>query len=393
MSSLLAQVTLKRTSRVTGGHLWIFSNEIVEGLKNYRPGSLVKVFGRDKSFYGIGYINPHSLIAVRLLSRVDETIDIDFFRQKIQNALSYRRRFLRDLTAYRLIYSEGDLLPGVIVDIYGTIAVVQILTLGMENLKGLLIDAIKELINPEVIVLRNDSPVRELEGLQLYKEVVKGKINCPVRMKELGIILAIDPLQGQKTGAFLDQRFNRAEFSSLITKGSRGLDLFCYTGSWGLHALKSGASEVTFVDSSKSALQLVESNWHLNGSKGRAEFVRADVFEFLKQQSHRGLYYDFIVLDPPAFVKGKTHLKEGIKAYVELNSLSMGLLKKGGIIASSSCSHHISRSQFFEILQRAARQQGRLLRMLAYRTQPIDHPVLINVPETEYLKCVFAEVL
>lgn len=393
MSGLLAQVTLKRTARVSSGHLWIFSNEIVEGLKSYRPGSLVKVFGRDKTFYGIGYINPHSLITVRLLSRVDETIDLNFFRQRIKTALSFRRKFLKELTAYRLIYSEGDLLPGVIVDIYGTIAVVQILTLGMETLKGLLIEAIEELVNPEVIVLRNDSPVRELEGLQLYKKVIKGEISYPVTMTESGIELTIDPLQGQKTGAFLDQRFNRAEFASLITEGSRGLDLFCYTGSWGLHALKSGASEVTFVDSSNSALQLTESNWRLNGSKGKAEFVRADVFDFLKQQSQNGLYYDFIILDPPAFVKGKTHLKEGTKAYVELNSLSLGLLKKGGILASSSCSHHISRSQFIEILQKAAKQQGRFLRILAHRTQPVDHPILINVPETEYLKCVFAEVL
>lgn len=380
----MQKVHLKRTKRLLAGHLWVFSNEIAESLKHYLPGSLVEFFDAKDAFLGVGYINPHSLIAARVLSRDKAEIGEDFLRARIKDAIVLRERLIGDISACRLIFSESDFLPGLVVDKYGDCIVIQILTFGMESLKDIVIRVLDDLLNPRVIVLRNDSRVRELEGLPLFKEVIKGSLEQACAIREGGLMFEVDPLEGQKTGYFLDQRDNRSALAGFV-KGGRGLDLFSYTGAWGLRLAKNGAS-VTLVDDSERALEGARRNAELNGVA--AEFEKANVFEYLKIAPEKESY-DFVILDPPALVKSASKLKEAEKAYRKLNSLAIGLLKPGGILATSSCSHHMGREMFLNMLVSAGRDSGRRLRLIYQGFQAPDHPVLIAMPETEYLKCVF----
>lgn len=361
--------------------------------KNYGPGSLVEVYDNKKTFLGIGYINPHSLIAIRLLTREKEDINPDFFRRKIIDAVNYRKRFLSDIDSCRLVFSEGDFLPGLIVDKYGDCLVVQLTTLGMDSLRDAIIPILDDLFAPSVIVLRNDSNSRALEGLPLEKVIVKGALDSLPVIKDGDVSIEVNPMSGQKTGFFLDQRENRTALKQYISSGN-GLDLFCYSGAWGLHLAMNGAN-VTFVDDSETAISNAARNAGLNGVGNRCEFIKDNVFDFLKRKNAEfdevGLY-DFIVLDPPAFVKSRAKIKEAARAYRDLNSRAMRLLKRGGIFASSSCSYHIDRMVFLDILRDAARDAGRDVRLLEYRSQGRDHPVLLSVPETEYLKCAFLEL-
>ena len=390
----MQKVILKRTSRLLAGHLWIFSNEMATSPKGYGPGSLVEVYDNKNTFLGIGYINPHSLIAIRLLTREREDITPDFFRRKIGDAVNYRKRFLPDTSSCRLVFSEGDFLPGLIVDKYEDCLVVQLTTLGMDSLRDMILTVLEEMFSPAIIVLRNDSNSRTLEGLPLEKTIVKGALDTLPVIKDGEVSIEVNPMSGQKTGFFLDQRENRIALKQYI-KGGNGLDLFCYSGAWGLHLAGNGAN-VTFVDDSEAAVSIARRNAGLNaemnGLESRCEFIKDNVFDFLKRISAEGGLYDFIVLDPPAFVKSRAKIKEAARAYRDLNSRAMGLIKKGGLLATSSCSYHIDRAVFLEILREAARDAGRDVRLLEYRSQGRDHPVLLTVPETEYLKCAFLEL-
>jgi 23S rRNA (cytosine1962-C5)-methyltransferase len=383
-------VRLNRTSRVLAGHLWVFSNELAGSPKGFEPGSLVELRDRKDAFLGIGYINPHSLIAVRILTRQREEIDSHFFKRKILEALEFRKRFHGETNSFRAVFSEGDFLPGLIVDKYDDCLSVQILTMGMEVRTQTIIDVLDEVLSPSAIVLRNDSSSRLLEGLKQDRRVVKGTLDKLPVAKESSLLFEIDPLSGQKTGFFLDQRENRVAFSQLV-QGGKGLDLFCYAGAWSLHLGHSGA-EVTGIDESENAVALARRNAELNGLSERCIFRQADVFTFLKDEVSRGSVYDFIVLDPPAFVKSRTKVKEAIKAYRMINAHAMGLLRKGGLLATSSCSYHIDKEMFVEMLRAAARDAGRDARLIEMRSQGKDHPVLLAMPETEYLKCAFLEV-
>ena len=383
----MEKVFLKRTSRVLAGHLWIFSNELVSSPRLHEPGSIVEVYDSKEAFMGTGYINPNSLIAVRLLTRQREEINADFFRKRIADALGYRKRFLPEGDSGRLVYSEGDFLPGLIVDRYAGCIVVQLLTAGMERQRDLLLGLLDEMLSPEMIVLKNDNPNRTLEGLPLEKTVVRGTAGAVVSITEGEIHSEVDPMSGQKTGFFLDQRENRIAFSRLVS-GGRGLDLFCYSGTWGLHLAKRGA-HVTFVDSSEAAIKQTKHNAELNGLAGDCAFVKADVFNFLKREVDSGNMYDFIVLDPPAFVKSKAKLKEGLRGYREINAMAMSIITQKGLLATSSCSHHVDKTAFLDMLQHAAKDAGRNVRVLELRSQGRDHPVLLSMPETEYLKCAF----
>lgn len=383
------RVILKRTSRLLKGHLWIFSNELSVSPKRFEPGSIVKVYDSRESFLGIGYINPNSLISIRLLTKKEEPIDADFFRKKIIDAIDYRKKFLGFKDSFRVIYSEGDFLPGLIVDKYSDCLVIQILTLGIEKFQDILINILDDVFSPATIVLRNDSPVRILEGLPLFKKIIKGSLETFPVIQEIDVSFEVDPLKGQKTGFFLDQRENRIALRNYI-KGGIGLDLFCYTGAWGIHLAKSGAF-VKCVDESESALSMAERNIKINNLVGSCELIKEDVFGFLKKEREKENLYDFIVLDPPAFVKSKTRIKEALRGYKEINTLAMGLVKKGGIIATSSCSYHIDKEMFLEMLVDAARDSKRNARIIEYRTQGKDHPILLPVRETEYLKCIFLE--
>lgn len=386
----MEKIVLRRASRILSGHLWIFSNELSTSPKNYESGSLIEVYDNKNKFIGVGYINPHSLISVRLLTREREEINYDFFRKRIVNAINYRKRFLPESNSFRVIYSEGDFLPGLVVDKYADCLVIQFLTLGMEMMKDTIISVLDEILSPSVIVLRNDSQSRILEGLPLEKKIVKGSPAPLPIINEDEVLIEVDPMSGQKTGFFLDQRENRIALSNYIKKG-RGLDLFCYSGAWGLQLAKNGVF-VACVDDSETALSKAKRNFQLNRFEDRCDFLKDDVFNFLRKEAESGNVYDFIVLDPPAFVKSRAKVKEALKGYREINAMAMRLIKKGGTLATSSCSYHIEKAMFLDMLRDSARDAGRNPRLMEYRSQGRDHPILLSVPETEYLKCAFLEL-
>ncbi len=380
---------LKKTSRILNGHLWVFQNEIAGSLKKYEPGTIVEVRDKKDQFLAIGYINPHSFITIRLLTRRKERINRSFFETRIKDAISYRKRFLPEMDSCRLIYSESDLLSGLIVDKYADWLVIQTLTAGMDRFLPDIIDILETLIRPATIFIKNDNPLRTLEGLELKTEFVKGTVEPLPVIREGNLYLKVDPVHGQKTGFFLDQRENRLFLSGLI-RGGKGLDLFCYSGAWGLQLAKNGA-EVLFIDDSEKALMMAKENAELNNLSKRCSFLKTDVFDYLTRINQRE--YDFIILDPPAFVKSRSKIEEAIKGYRFINSVCMSILKRGGILATSSCSHHISRELFLDILRQASRGAGRTIKIIEFRSQAKDHPVLLQVPETEYLKCAILEVL
>lgn len=387
-SSGVRTLHVRRSRRLKAGHLWVFSNDLLESPKQFEPGSLVDILDRKDEFLGTGYINPHSLIAVRLLTGTRRHIDRGFFLDRASRALALRERLAAGSDAFRVIYSEADGLPGLIADKYGDCLVLQFLTLGMETFREVVIDVLGELLMPKTIVLRNDSRMRLLEGLGQEKYVLKGDLDQLPIIQEDGLRFEIDPMDGQKTGFFLDQRENRSELRRFL-RGGRGLDLFCYQGAWALH-LASAGIDVICVDSSERALERARRNAGLNGLADRLLFRRDDVFSFLESQDTSvGGRYEVIVLDPPAFVKSAAKINEAIRAYRELNARCMRLLAPGGILATSSCSYHLAREDFLKLLRDAARDSGRTVRLLALRSQAPDHPVLLAMPETEYLKCAF----
>ncbi|NTU42572.1 MAG: class I SAM-dependent rRNA methyltransferase, partial [Nitrospirales bacterium] len=373
----MQRIQLKRTSRVNAGHLWIFSNELAGSPKDYEPGSLVEVYDNRGEVLGVGYVNPHSLIAVRLLTGKKEEIGPDFLRKRIHDALEYRKGFVAGQDSFRAVYSEGDFLPGLIVDKYGDCLVVQILTAGMERMKDMILTVLDETFSPSTIVLKNDSQIRTLEGLPLGKELVKGSLSALPHISEGGVMLEVDPFGGQKTGFFLDQRENRIKLAGYVN-GGKALDLFCYSGGWGLQLAGAGA-DVLFVDDSEHAISTARNNAGHNGFEERCRFEKADCFDFLKKEAAAGSLYDVVVLDPPAFVKSKLKIKEAMKGYKEINTLAMAVVKEGGILATSSCSYHIEKGMFLDILRAAAREAKRSPRLLELRTQGRDHPVLLSV--------------
>lgn len=381
---------LNRTSRILGGHLWVFSNELAGSPKALPAGGLVELQDKKGTFLGIGYANPHSLISIRILTRQKEEIGPEFFRKRILQALEYRKRFLGERDSYRAIFSEGDYLPGLIVDKFAGCLSVQILTLGMEQLTDAVIGVLDDIFKPETIVLKNDSQARILEGLNIEKKILKGSLDKLPIMNEGGMLLEVNPMAGQKTGFFLDQAENRAAFSSLVSGGT-GLDLFSYTGAWSIKLAKKG-SFVTAVDSSETAISQSKRNAELNDVSDRCSFVKADAFDFLKALNLERKKYDFIVLDPPAFVKSKAKLNEAVRAYREVNAASMSLLKDAGLLATSSCSYHLEKAMFMEMLRAAAKDAGKKARVVEMRSQAKDHPISLSVPETEYLKCAILEV-
>lgn len=384
----MQKIHLKRTKRLLSGHLWVFSNELYESPKKYAPGSVVELYDRRETFLGMGYINPNSLIAVRILTRENRSIDREFLAGSIGKALELRSRIMPGKTMLRLVYSEGDYLPGLIVDRYGGCLVVQLLTFGMENLREMITGLLDELVRPDVIILKNDSRSRILEGLPLYKEIIKGDLNSLPIGEEDGLFFEIDPYEGQKTGFFLDQSENRKALAEIGVKGT-GLDLFCYTGAWAIRLASKGAN-VTAVDSSERALCIGRRNAELNRFQNRVNFIRDDIFTFLEDELRSGQKkYDFIVCDPPAFIKSAERLKEGLRAYTELNEKCMRLVKQGGLMVTSSCSYQLGKDVFMEMLRSASRHSKRGLRLIALRSQGPDHPVLLSMPESEYLKCAF----
>lgn len=386
----MEKVQLSRTKRLLAGHPWVFSNELAHSVKGIEPGSLVELLDRRDRFLAIAYLNPHSLIAARVLSRERTVIDRAFIDRRLRSAVAHRQRFAKGRDAYRLVYSEGDGLPGLIVDRFGDCLALQVTTAGMERLTPAVVDALVDIVQPRTIVLRNDTQARQLEGLPKFKDVIRGALEPLPVIREGRVRIEVDPLNGQKTGFFLDQRDNRLLLASLVA-GGRGIDLFCYTGAWGLQAAAAGA-EVIAVDTSEQAIARARVNCDRNGLTSRLRFVQEDAFTFLAQQREAGAVFDFAVVDPPAFVKSKQKVKEALRAYGSLNTQVLSLIRAGGIVATSSCSYHIARDSFLDLLGRAAGNSGRSLRLLGLSGQGADHPIPLAMPEAAYLKCAFLQV-
>jgi len=385
----MIRVTLRRghDHRLRGGHPWVFSNEIAALDGPAEPGAAVEIIAANGQRLGTGYYNPHSLIAARLLTRRHESIDTsEFFVTALQKALEYRRRLGGDLEALRLIHGESDALPGLVVDRYGDVLCVQLLTKGMDVRRELLVAALRELLAPRVIVARNDSAARELEGLPRGVELLHGEVPEPVVVTINGLRFAVDVLAGQKTGLFLDQRENCRRLHGLA-QGSEVLDLFCYAGAWSVHAASYGANSVTGVDASAAAVRQAEANARLNGLDDRCRFVAADVFDFLRD--HRSRRFGTVILDPPAFIKSRKHLAEGQKGYLTVNRRALEMVAPGGLLVTCSCSYHLDRGTFLALIAQAAQQARRNVRLVEMRGQASDHPVLPACPETDYLKCAF----
>lgn len=373
----------KEERRILRGHPWVFSNELLQPVGECSPGEIVDVLDFAGKFVGRGYINPHTLIAVRILTRKREEIGSDFFRARITAARAIRTG-LGFGESFRAVFSEGDGLPGLIVDKYTDTLVIQSLTAGIDRMLNIIIPALKDEYSPKAIVLRNDAASRGLEGLIQEKRVIYGTITGPVTIEESGIRFNVDVLEGQKTGFFLDQRENRQAIKDYV-KGKRTLDCFCYIGAWALSAARFGASSVIGLDASEKAIKLASENASMNGLA--AQFKTTDVFDELRRLEKDRENFGCIILDPPAFVKSKAKVREALKGYKEINLRAMKLLETGGTLVSCSCSHHIDQELFREMLIDAAHAAGRQARLLEMRFQARDHPMLLAARETQYLKC------
>jgi 23S rRNA (cytosine1962-C5)-methyltransferase len=379
--------------RLRAGHLWVFSNEVDIGatpLTAFEPGAPVVVQTHAGKPLGTGYVNPRSLIAARLVSRDhDHPWNASLIVHRLKLALALREK-LFTTPHYRLVHGEGDGLPGLVVDRYGDVLVAQFSTAGMERMKLPVVAALVKVIAPVAILLRNDSGVRELEGLAPYVEVAYGALPERLEVVEEGLRFELPSQGGQKTGWFYDQRGNRALLAR-HAKGARVLDLFSYLGAWGLRAAAAGAREVVCVDSSKPALEGVVRNAELNGLAVGTR--QGDAFEVLKAMRESKERFDVVVVDPPAFIKRRKDHKQGLNAYHRINQMAMQVLEKDGILITCSCSHHLGRDELLDLVRAEARHLDRTAQVLAFGGQGPDHPVHPAIPETEYLKCVVARVL
>ncbi len=378
-----------REKRVLQGHRWIFSNEIGDSLSQYEPGSWVEVFSHKGKALGCGYINPHSLITVRLLSGPGREPGAHFITERMARADERRRTLLYpDARCYRVVFGESDELPGLVVDRYEDVVVYQVNTLGMTSLEPQIIEAIHAVLQPKAIVSRHDSTVRLLEGLPLTKAVVHGKVPENHRVELDGIRYLLDPMGGQKTGMYLDQRDNRQALKSYV-EGKKILDLFCYNGAWSLTAASGGAAQVLGIDESGMAIEQATNNALENDFGSLCRFESREVFQALKEFPKNT--FDVVIVDPPAFVKSKSALLEAKKGYTDLNRRALLALRRGGILVSCSCSYHLDEVSFRDVLLKAAQASGRELSLLEARGQAKDHSPLLAMPETRYLKCYFLQ--
>jgi 23S rRNA (cytosine1962-C5)-methyltransferase len=375
----------KAADRAASGHPWIFSSDLTDRGES-QPGDPVRVVDPRNRLVGIAHYSSTSQIALRLLSSKSETIDRAFFLRRLSQAIKHREKVVQDSTAYRVVSSEGDLLPGLVVDRYASWLVLQTLNQGMDRARDLIVDCLTELLHPSGILARNDASVRRLEGLPLETVVVAGEIPNRVPIEMNGLKLEADLLHGQKTGIYLDQRENYVA-AARCARG-RVLDCFTSTGGFALHMART-AESVEALDSSAPALATAEAAARANGI-ANIQFRQADVFDFLAGISRQ---YSTIVLDPPGFAKSRKQVDDAARGYKEINLRALRLLEPGGILVTCSCSHHISEAMLFEIVAQAALDAGKTLRVLERRTQAADHPILLTVPETLYLKCLILEVL
>ncbi len=388
----MATVTLRKTreTRVRGGHPWIYASEIEKVEGAFENGDIVDVADFRGKFIGRGFYNPASQISLRILTRNDEPCDRAFFERRVRDAWEYRK-LLCDPESCRLIYSESDFLPGLVVDKFSDILVLQSLSLGIERIKDMLCDILMQVVQPAGIWERSDVPVRRLEGLEQTTGLLRGEVPDAVEMVENGIRFLVDVKHGQKTGFFLDQKQNRAAIAPLC-KGARVLDCFCHNGSFSLHAAKYGAADVLGVDISEEALEVARQNARLNGFEN-VRFEAHNCFDLLRELTDAGELYDLVILDPPAFTKNKAAVQSAMRGYKEINLRGLKLTRPGGFLVTCSCSQHVLPEMFQDVINQAARDAKKRIRLVEYRTQGYDHPILPQSVETKYLKTMILQVM
>jgi 23S rRNA (cytosine1962-C5)-methyltransferase len=386
---MTATVTINKrgAERVRAQHLWIYRSDVSDD-GGARPGEIVRVLSPNGQVLGHALYSSCSQIALRMISFDDREIDRQFWLSRLAAAAALREQVVSGATAYRLVYGESDLLPSLIIDRYNDCFVIQTLSQGMDALKQMWVELLIERYAPQAIIERNEVRVRELEGLPRIAGLIYGSDPAEVMVEENGIRFAVDPRCGQKTGAFLDQRENRLA-SENYARGC-ALDCFTFQGGFALH-LARRAQHVTAVDISEAAINQARRNAMLNGL-ANIDFVEANVFDYLREMDIAGKSFDTIILDPPAFARSRGAIEGALRGYKEINLRAMKLLNSGGFLITSSCSFHMSEEMFLNLLAEAANDVGRQIRIIEKRTQARDHPILLSMPETYYLKCIILQV-
>ncbi len=385
-----ARVNKKGANRIRQGHLWIYQSDVLD--VDAEGGSIVSVKDERGNFIGQALFSDSSQIALRFLTQSNEEIDRDWWRRRIAEAAA-QRHVPPDTNAYRVIYSEGDLLPSLIVDRYDDVLVLQTLSQGTDAIKSMIIEILVEQFQPRAIVERNDARVRDLEGLPLITATVYGEAPAELEILQHGLRFIVAPSGGQKTGSFLDQRENRlaARSAAQTTNTARALDCFTFNGAFALH-LAGVCDNVIGIDISGEAVTAARRNAELNELRN-VEFREANVFDALREMEAIGERFDTIVLDPPAFAKNRASLKSALRGYKEINLRALKLLNHGGVLVTCTCSYHVSEELFLEVLTQASLDAHRRVQIMEKRMQATDHPVLVAMPETYYLKCVIARAL
>ncbi|MDF1850684.1 MAG: class I SAM-dependent rRNA methyltransferase [Verrucomicrobiales bacterium] len=376
-------LVIKPRSRIFHGHDWVYASEIQKSFGNPEPGELVTLKDFKDRPLGTAIYNPESQIVARRISRRKQELDAEFFERRIQRAQALRETMGLEGSLYRLVWSEADGLPGVVIDRYGFHFVLQTLTLAMDRRKDLLVAALEKQFGEIVVIERNDSAIRKAEGLDPVTGVLAGEWGGAFEIEVNGIRQEVDLLEGQKTGIYLDQLDNYAAVARL-SAGKKVLDCFCNQGGFGLHAAKAGAASVKAVDISASAIEATRNNAERNGMT--IDAVEANVFDFLKEAEGTEEKYDLIVLDPPSFTKNRKSVAGAMRGYKEIHLRAMKLLERGGILSTYSCSHHVSEKEFFDMICDASVDAKKTLRVIDQHTQRQDHPVIATLPETRYLK-------
>ena len=394
-----AVVTLKKGAGRTlkEGGPWIYDNEIESIMGSFTDGDIVLVHDFDGYPLGRGFINRNSKLTVRMMTRNRDTeVDETFIRMRVKNAWEYRKKVMDDISSCRVIFGEADFLPGLVVDKFADVLVVESLALGIDRFKVMIVDILKELMEADGIHIRgvyerSDAKVREQEGMERYKGFIGAPFDTKVEIVENGVRYYVDVKDGQKTGFFLDQKYNRRAAAKLC-KDARVLDCFTHTGSFALNAGMAGAEHVTGVDASELGVAQARENAALNGLEDRVEFICEDVFDLLPRLEKQGEKFDVVILDPPAFTKSRSSVKKAVKGYREINLRGMKLVKDGGYLATCSCSHFMDPELFTQTIGQAARNVHKRLRQVEFRTQAPDHPILWGAGDSYYLKFYIFQV-
>ena len=396
MSSLreipAGRVTLARAKEIAAGHLWIYAGFVQAVSDTPVAGDLVDVVMPNGRFYARGLYNPASKIRVRILTFADEPITESFWRGRIAQAVRLRERIVTNTNAYRLIYGEADRLPGLIVDRYDDVLVMQTLSAGMDRRTEMLADVLCEETGVSRVYLRNDAKSRSLEGLPVSTGFLRGTGATVVKVHEAAARFQVDIARGQKTGWFCDQRENRL-VAARFAIGAEVLEVFCHTGAFGIQAALAGAKSVEGLDVSDEALALARTHAQLNGVQDRCSYRAGDAFDEMRRLDQTGRKFDLVLLDPPAFARSKQAVPRALTGYKDVNLLGIKLTRSEGFMVTSSCSHHVSDNDLWRVIGRAAQDAKRQVRLLEQRGQASDHPVLASMPETRYLKCFILQVL